>query len=155
MNFIPLSDEELAKQRGQLLPGSADFEILYAEESVSKQGNPMIKLQLKVWDSEGKQGLIFDYITNNAQWKIRQLLESVERIDLYGTGELAASQLEGRTGKATIYLQKDKSGKYEDSMKIKDYLSESSADPKAVELAESLGATLLPSQKPGDDDIPF
>ena len=121
MRFQPLSKEELDKQKGLLNPGDADFEIMSAEETKSKAGNPMLKLQLRVWDSNSKEGVVFDYLTPNAQWKIRNFLESIDKLRLYGQGEVNPVDLEYSSGKCVLYIHKDKSGQYGDTIKVKDY----------------------------------
>lgn len=143
MKFDPLSDEELKKQRGVLTPGPANFEILEAADTVSKSsGNPMIKLQLRVWDKDGREGIIFDYLTSNAQWKIKNLLESIGCIDLYGSGEIDPGALVGSGGNAIIFIEKDRTGQYGDSVKIRDYVIK----PQNKETTTALAS---------DDDIPF
>ena len=136
MRFQPLSKEELDKQKGLLNPGDADFEIMSAEETKSKAGNPMLKLQLRVWDSNSKEGVVFDYLTPNAQWKIRNFLESIDKLRLYGQGEVNPMDLEYSSGKCVLYIHKDKSGQYGDTIKVKDYFF---PKDREVSLSDKLG----------------
>ena len=136
MRFQPLSKEELDKQKGLLNPGDADFEIMSAEETKSKAGNPMLKLQFRVWDSNSKEGVVFDYLTPNAQWKIRNFLESIDKLRLYGQGEVNPMDLEYSSGKCVLYIHKDKSGQYGDTIKVKDYFF---SKDREVSLSDKLG----------------
>lgn len=146
MNFTPLSEAELNAQRGILTPGHADFEVIEAIDTVSKSsGNPMIKLTLKAWDAEGRQGVVFDYLVSNAQWKIKNFFESIGRPETYDSGNIDATLLVGATGKAEIEIQKDTTGKYGDQPKIKDYVNKTGSMKASVkDAAEIFG-----------EDIPF
>lgn len=139
MKYDPISDEEMENQKGTLTPGLADFEIIKAVDDISKNGNPMMKLQVNVVDSKGREGTIFDYITSNAQWRIKGLLDSLGNPDLYTSGNIIPSDLVGGKGQAILFLQKDKTGQYGDSIKIRDYLPREEVKQPA----------------PQSDDIPF
>lgn len=146
MRFQVLNNDLLNQQRCELKPGRADFQIVAATECLSKNGNNMLKLQVRVWDCEGEEGTIFDYITSNAQWKIKQLLEAVGQGEQYETGEINSHSLENKSGKCVLLINKDP--KYGNQPKIKFYISahvESELPPfdKKEEVEESKG------------DIPF
>lgn len=146
MNFIPLSNEELEKQRQKLSPGDANFEITDALEKTSSKGNPMVELHMKVWDSEGTEGNIRDYITDGMQWKIKNLLESIDRVDWYSAGKLPAQSLIGLAGRCHLYLQKN--GEHAGKISVKDYLP---STPGMNIAKKVLGGSIEPKK----DDIPF
>lgn len=148
MRFDPKTEKEIAE--GGLLPlGNYDFEVTYAEEKQSKTGNDMIELKVRIYDNEGQGRTIFDYLvsTDGSAYKIRHFAYSIGMGDDYERGELRADKLIGATGKAKVFIKKDKSGQYPDKNAIADYL------PPAVKN----GATLTPAEGRAalDDDIPF
>lgn len=122
MKFTPLTEAELLRQTMQIQEGPVDFCIQEANEKISSAGNNMIEMKLKVYDSEGIQALIFDYITPHSQWRIKQLLESVGYADVYEKGEVPANFLVGLNGKAFAVIQKDKKGVHPPKPVIKYYM---------------------------------
>jgi len=120
MRFTPKSEKELQAERGILKAGNADFEVLKAAEKISNAGNPMIELNIKVWDEDGKSGQIFDYLVSTAQWKIRNFAEAIGNLELYESGDFPAEALLGKSGRCVLKLEK--SEQYGDQIKIKDYL---------------------------------
>lgn len=144
MRFDPLSEEDLQKQRGVLTPGLADFEVIESVDTLSKEKKtPMIKLTLKVWDCNGTEGFIFDYLVSTVQWKIKRFFDSIGNPDSYLSGNMEASSLIGNAGKAVLEIQKDRSGKYGDQIKIKDYFRVGDATLKDAK------------EVMGGEDIPF
>jgi len=139
MRFNP---EEAENQL--LAEGDADFEVLKAEDATSKSGNEMIQLLLKVWDNQGQQGNVFDYLLPKLAWKIKQFcLATGIPLEKFKSGELSASDCLGKTGKAFIKTQKDKTGQYADKTVIAGY----------AELEEAKNNKTGAEFK--DDDIPF
>lgn len=146
MKYNPISEEEINAQRGMLKEGPANFEVIKANDKISKAGNEMIELLLKVWDSDGKEGGIFDYLVSNAQWKIKHFYESIGDSALYTGGEIKSSNLIGSSGKAIIAIQKDLTGKHPDRPKIKDYL-------KSNGISNEEANKIFNNEN--EDDIPF
>ena len=121
MKFKPLSEKELQEQSGTLAAGRGEFEILDCEETKSKStGNDMLKITLKAWDKDGREGRIFDYIVATAQWKLKALLDSVGMSESYDNGNVNAIELVGRCGRIDIGIQKDP--EHGDKPKVKNYL---------------------------------
>ena len=150
MKFTPIPKEELAKQQGILIAGEADFTIDKAEETVAKKsGNPMLKLELKVWDKNGTEGKVWDYIVDSARWKILQLCDSIGRLELYDAGEVTPYALEGQSGKCIITVEKNEHG---ERAKIKSYF------PKVASKEEVKKEIKKKDDVPNydeDGDIPF
>ncbi len=144
MRFKALTNEQLNEKRGMLAEGDGDFEVGAAEETTSKRGNHMLKLSLRVWDKNGKEGFIFDYITDDFEWKIKHLLESIGEGHKYQTEEVVPSDLIGKRGKCKIAIQKDKG--FGEQPKIKDYV------PKSEDKVELETKKELPNF---EDDTPF
>ena len=132
-----------------LAEGEGNFEVLEAEELLSKKNNEMIKLSLQVWDSDGNKSNLFDYLIalDSMNWKTKHFCESVGKADWYSASnpDINAVKLVGLTGKCVIKTEKAKvvNGKeYDARSKIDDYIKagESLTSPVSDEL---------------DDDLPF
>lgn len=149
MQYTPRTREEADESR-LLEKGEGQFEIVKAEESVSKGGCPMIAVTLKVWDMKGKQGLINDWILLNEQWdwKLRHLADAIGVTDKYEDGLLKVEDLPGKSGVLNIAVKIDKSGKYGPQNSVKEYLVVKNLTPQNT--VEKPADTNFP-----DDDIPF
>lgn len=142
-NYVPR--EELEKQKHLLTPGKADFEVLKATEKTSKSGNDMIELHIKLWDCEGKQTNVFDYLLSDTKfaWKIQSFCDAIGRPEWYAPDfELTPDNLKGQSGKCKIDIEKNQ--EYGDKVKIKNYLMPANPSSAKMESPEFV-----------DDDIPF
>jgi len=86
-------------------PGDYTVEVLNAEESVSKQGNELIELKLKV---EPSGAILYDNLvfTANAFWKIDAFRASTgETVTPDEDVEIIADDLIGRTGRARLVVE--------------------------------------------------
>lgn len=142
MRFEPISEENLRKEYPVLEQGMGDFEVLSAIEKKSKAGNDMIELKIKAWDCNGTEGLIFDYLVSNVQWKLLQFLKGVGLQDLYETGQIDPKSFVGLCGKIKIISKKDNEGK--DRNAIGEYV-EKTSKPKSSDP--------IPDFDP-DEDVP-
>jgi len=126
--FTPMTEEEI-KSLNIMDSGIYDFEVIKAEQSISKSGNPMIKLMLKVWDTNGREHIIYDYLvsTSNMMYKIKHFCESVGLEDKYKLGTFDENDCVGKCGKVDIIIQKGQSspngGNYPDKNTARDYIS--------------------------------
>lgn len=123
-SFDAKKEEDLIEM---LQPGEGAFEVAKASAKTSKNNNPMIELILKVWDGQGMQGQIYDYMTLNPESKfslrkIRHFCYCVGLQELYENGKLDPSDCAGKSGKIIIGIQKDKTGKYPDKSCVVDYV---------------------------------
>lgn len=131
-----------------LAEGDADFQVIKATDEVSKSGNEMIALLLKVWDSEGREGTIFDYLLPKLAWKIKHFCEATGiSMDKFKSNQLCAADCADKTGKAKIKTQVDKTGQYQPKSVIADYFIKLNAGKEAT--AQN------GNPPPFDDDIPF
>jgi hypothetical protein len=150
LNFEPKEENDLIDL---LEVGDGDFEVIEAVEKHSKSnGNPMIELKLKVWDSKGQEGIIFDYLmltgSNFSLRKIRHFCYSCGLEALYDQGSLSASDCDGKAGKLKIDFQKGTNG-YQDKNTVKDYIVASEETKKLDPRSTSA------QDEKFDDDIPF
>lgn len=143
-------------------PGYYDFQILSAEESTSKAGNPMWVLSLDIADARWP---IKDWVVLSQEWKIKQLAESVGLLPRYEANALSATDLFGAKGKADFHLESDPDGKYKPRLKVKTYMPKDSQEPyskeenyKSASEPPSYGVPVNEGYTPPpltDDDIPF
>ena len=150
MQFKPKRESELMN----LLPkGEYDFEIMEAADKISKSGNEMIELRVAIWKDEDVVSRIFDHLMEKVAYKLRHCAEACGIIDLYETGNLKASDFEGRTGKCKLDVQKDTTGQYLDKNVVKDYLPR----PNGAQEAGTDRLGMLPSERAAEnnDSLPF
>jgi len=122
MKFNPKTEQEL-KAMNLIEPGIYDYQVIDAKDTISKNsGNEMIELKLKIWDIEGRERLVFDYLLESFAHKLRHFAESNSMLDKYEAGQFHASDCLGKSGKAEIIIQKDKTGLYSDKNSVKDYV---------------------------------
>ena len=145
MRYDPTPEDQL-NQRTLLAEGEGTFEVLKAEDKISKAGNEMIELLLKVWDKDGKQSTIFDYLVSNQQWKILHFFKSTGSVKDYLEGDLDPQNLIGTGGKLKIAVKKDP--QYGDQNKVADYLEGGATAKQSTE-------EVHPSTSNDDDSIPF
>lgn len=147
MKFTPKSEAQLIEEN--LIPeGTYDYEVIQAEERQSKAGNDMIQLTLKIFDQNGKERRVYDYLLEAMQFKLIHFCESAGLTDIYETGQLTSAHCEGRSGKAIVKIEPARNGGQAKNG-IQDYVVDEDATP-------SLPVPhLAPKVDFADDDIPF
>lgn len=144
MRVTPRSEQEL--QESLVIPkGIYKFEVASAEEAVSKSGNEMIKLQLRVWDKEGKIHIIYDYLLDSLAFKLRHFAEYTGLIDKYNMGGINAEDCLYKSGSVELMIQEAKDN-YPMKNAVKDYVK-----------MEKSAKVVAPKEEPFDDldDLPF
>lgn len=105
MKFTPLSDQEIS-QGNLIKPGEYDFQVIEAEERISKKGNAYINLKLMIWDEEGKERTFF---ANLAWIKIlKNFCDATELADKYQHGEVLPEDCLNRTGRCYVGIEEGK-----------------------------------------------
>lgn len=138
MRFQAKTEKEIQEEK--LIPeGDYDFTVVRAEEAVSKKGNPMLKITLGVYMSNGTQRLVNDYLMEAVAYKLRHFCDSVGVLKDYEAGCVNAPDLEGRSGKVRLIIKEQKD--FPDKNEVKDYL---------------IDATPTEAKQPAssDDDMP-
>ena len=109
MKFQPKSQEELAV--ANLFPaGKYPFEVIKAEDKISKSGNEMLALQLKLYGEGEKTTLVFEYLLASNEHRLNQFCLAAGLQGKYESGELEALDCEGRGGWVCIKIQPAKDG---------------------------------------------
>lgn len=107
MRIAPFEIEEFPL----LQEGEANFQIISAEDVIShgaaKQGllePDQIRVKMKVWDINGKQGVCFDYIPYNPdyRWKLGKFLSAIGMERLSKTGDIDTDVFSERAGKCVV-----------------------------------------------------
>lgn len=137
MQFAPKSEEEV--KRKLLEPGEADVEVLTASEEVSDKGNAMIKLKVKLYDSKGEQGTIYDYLMEKMAYKLRHAAYAFGLGHKYESGELEAEDFLGKSGRCKIRIKQDQG--YDPKNEIADYVvADSTKKTENYQASKSNGA---------------
>lgn len=121
MKFTPKSKEE-ALTVGLLQKGNYPFVVVKAEERISKSNNPMIKVLLKVWDDSGREYLVYDYLMESIEHKLRHFCYSIGHGEMSEKGEFDCDLVKNKQGVCKIYTQEDKSGQYQPKNAVADYI---------------------------------
>jgi len=160
MNFIPKSEAEIKKeeeQRAVWPRGTYDFEVVEYTDEVSKNGNDMIKLRLKVYHPDGGTRTIFDYLMPAIAAKLRHACDCMGLTGQYESGTLEAADFDGGSGKLILYVKKGVGG-YADQNAVADYVKSdgpAKAPRSAVTKAAVGGGGRGKTQSDIDDEIPF
>lgn len=152
MKFQPKTREELDSEL-LIEPGTYKFQVMKANDAYSKAGNEMIKLELKIWDNNGHERIVFDYLLEAMGHKLRHFCESCEVLDKYESGELRAFDLPGRTGQLVLLKESERpnpqGGYFPAKNSVKDYVGHSVNGKPAATQAGAVGESF------DDDKIPF
>jgi hypothetical protein len=159
-----MTEDELI--RASLLePGVYPFEVMTAEDKVSKTGNEMIELKLNVF-SDNQEAHVFDYLLEKMAFKLRHFAEATGLISDYEVGSLDALACMGKVAYVKIGIDKG-NGSFPPKNVVLDYVKAevAGAPPTKNSLLEALKpdapkptSRLAPAaagDKPFDDDIPF
>ncbi len=144
--FTPKTDEEI-NDVILLAKGDGNFEVIRAEFKTSKSGNPMISLFLKVWDCNGKEGFVNDYLINTPrfEFKIKHFCIAASLENEYNNGTFNETMCTGRTGRLRLGIDKDKGGQYSDKNNVIDYLKSNGTITPKPDVIDTFF----------NDDIPF
>ena len=103
-------EEEAEARRANYKPwpnGKYEFEIVSAVEGVSKAGNPMIALDMTVFDGVGATKGVKDWIVNTQHDKLLSLFDAVGLGQKYESGSVETHELEGCSGKLALKVVVD------------------------------------------------
>jgi hypothetical protein len=156
-NYIPLTEEEAQKERQTLIEdGTYSFKVNNAISKMSrpkpgKESNPMIELNITIWDNKGHERYVYDYLvgTRNMAWKLKHFCDAVGLSKAYEDGKFDPWMAEGKCGTAIIGNQKggprEGGGNYADKNIVKDYVMKGKEENKIHQTSNEIQ----------EDDIPF
>jgi hypothetical protein len=146
MRFAPKTDAELAD--AAFAPGTYDFEVAEAEDTVSKAGNEMISVKLRIFNKAGGHIHVFDWLLEAMAFKLKHATEAMGLADAYRRGELEAHQMIGRAGRV-ICVAGDNG-----YLKVKDYeVAKGGGVPARA--GTGTRASTAATKDDLDDSIPF
>lgn len=152
--IAPPTEEELDKM-DLMESGIYDFEVLKSTSKISKSGNPMSEINVKVYNKDGSSKCFFDYLVfssaNMCVRKVKHFCETVGWSDRYESNNIP-EEMEGLTGKLSLGVQEQKpnpnGGFYAAKNVVLDYIKKDSltfnSAPKAAKEEDFL-----------NDDLPF
>jgi len=150
MKFAPKSAEELALD-GLFPAGKYPFEVIKSEDKVSKSGNEMLALSLKVYGERDRVTTVFEYLMASNQHRLNQFCTFTGLQAKYEAGELEAADCEGRQGWVCIKVQPAKDGY--DPKNVVNYYCPKPEGTVAGAPAARLAAA--PKDLDSDQEIPF
>lgn len=110
MKFTPKTEEQIIKE--QMPPeGWWECEVVKAEDTSSKAGNPMMKLHLRIF-TDGGERTMFDYLLESFAMKLIHFCRAAGLEDRYASGELEAKDCVGCTVECEITHKVQKTGEY-------------------------------------------
>ena len=132
MNFKPQTPEEIAT--AGLIPAKTivPFEVVSAEDAVSKKGNDMIVAELRLFTEDGKTRSITTYLMEAMPAQLFHFCTYCGLATQYGAGTLKASDCVGKTGYAEIGIKIDKTGQYAPQNQVKDFVRPKALAPGAM-----------------------
>ena len=131
MQVSPKTDRELAT--ANLFPaGEYDFEVVDAKDTVSKAGNDMIVLNLRVYDGMGSSRFVYDYLLDQMAYKVKHAAEACGLLKDYESGKLDAASFVGKTGRVKLTIQASKDPQYDDKNVVKDYVVKLEEKPQGT-----------------------
>jgi hypothetical protein len=150
VKFQPLTENEL--QTASLAPeGIYQYQIIKAEDGISKSGNEKIDLKLKIWNDQGVQTSVF---SNLSIIKLLKHFCDVNYMeDNYNSGEITASLCQGKSGgRVVIGIASEKPNPYGGVYPAKNIVTDYIKEPKGS-LSSPLG--IQNNNEFVNDDVPF
>ncbi len=133
MKFQPKSEDDL-KRESLLAPGTYDFEIIEAKDAVSKKGNDMIALKMRVFSSDQGERTVRDWLMPSMGFKLKHFADTTGLTAAYDAGTLDAENCQGRSGKVILAIED--SEQYGPQNKVKDYeKTKAAAEPAMTPVA--------------------
>lgn len=152
MRTEPKTDKEILE--ANLMPdGVYPFEVVAANDAVSKSGNEMIVLKLRIVDQQNVAHVLTDYLLASMAFKLKHFAYYHGMSEKYEADNLLAQDCFGVTGFVEITSDKEPKPKgdgtfYPLKSFVKDYVDNGGIKPKIVNQADPLPATF-------NDDVPW
>lgn len=120
ISFAPKSEKEI--QESALAPaGEYDFDIINAENTISSNDNPMIKVEIGLYIGSEVKNHVFDYLLPAMEAKLRHFCDTTGLLARYENGGLEAADCIGRSGRVKISIE-PATEKYAAKNVVKDYI---------------------------------
>lgn len=116
------ADAQRAAKRTLICVGWHDGRIIEAAEKRSKSGNDMIEIAVGVFDADGNERTIRDWLTNSklGAARLRHCCDAVGALTRYEAGEITEADFAGNACQVRIGIEKGR-GRYPDQNVVLDY----------------------------------
>jgi Protein of unknown function (DUF669) len=152
--FTPKDEKQLAEEN--ILPeGVYDFEVIGAEAKISKSGNPMMVVDLCIFDDNGKKRFIKDYLLESFLPKLLAFCKETGLRGAYDAGTLSPDDLEGKSGKVELKIEQQ--GDFPAKNVVKWYgvkAAKGAAKAKTTPAPSSFKPS-APAPDLADEDLPY
>lgn len=145
MKFTAKTEAEVS---GLLVDGRYAFEVVEAEDRVSKSGNEMIALKLRIYNSNNVARFVFDYLLEALDYKLRHFADTAGLLHVYEGNSLYARDCVGKKGFCLVATD-DSNPSYPPKNIIKDYCKSEQS------LTSQPGVGSAPLDDFHNDEIPF
>lgn len=152
MKFTPKNENELL-EAFLYKAGEYDFEVLSAEDTISKKsGKEQLKVTIGIIEEGEITGRITDYLSEAMQFKVLHFCDAVGLTEEYNRGELTAFQCVNKVGRCKVGVRKDPTGQYKPQNTIADYIkTEKIAQP----VAPKTGTPTVDEVEAAQDKMPW
>jgi hypothetical protein len=155
-DFLPMTEEDFAAS-SIIEEGTYDFEVAKSTRKVSKGGNPMAEINIRVFDKEGNNHFVYDYLVfSKVPLNIKKVKHFCDTTGLqkeYKAGSLP-EELEFLSGKVNIGIKDEQpregGGVYPRKNYVLDYVGVSSKSNDITKVEET-----SENSEVFDDSIPF
>lgn len=152
MRFTPKTETQIIDER-LLPPGVYDFEVIHSEDKVSKKGNDMIHVGLRVYRTDGNgYVLVDDYLMESLLYKLLHFCAAGGLTAKYEAGELTSDDCMGVCGR--VKIKREQQDGFEPKNAVQDYVKPKEGETEARTPAPR---TTAPAHvvEDLDTDIPF
>lgn len=144
--YDPMTEEEI--QTFNLLEeGYYPFETVKSDAKISSSGNKMIELVHRIFDKNGREHLVYDYLVAipSMAFKIKHYCDSTGMEQEYKDKKFNSDLCQNKKGFCYVTI-KEGDGKYQSKNNVKDYVT---ADKVITESPKENKENFL------NEDIPF
>ena len=149
MQVTPKTEDQV--QPCVLPAGEYDAFTRTAKDKVSKSDNEMIELMLSVWDGQGNETMVFDYLLDAMPLKLRHFCIAAGIEEAYQAGELTAELCQEHNVRVKLKIDEGSSA-WPRSNKVVDYLAPAATAKPAQTLKPSQAESAQPSEQVADVD---
>lgn len=144
-SYEPMSQDDIDAGFQKLKEGIAKFKFVDAEETMSKKGNPMLVLNIRVTDPDNKSAVYKEYVVPANSWKIANFLSALGKREDYDRPPFEWRNYQGQTGFCKIkYVEHE----YQSNKSLRLELSFLNPEEEKNEMPDAMNAEF-------NDDITF
>lgn len=131
MKFKSQTEKEI-QEANLMTKGVYPFEVIDAQDKISKKGNDMIEATLRIFTPDGKTRLLTAYLMEAMPAQLFHFCTYCGLAAEYGNGTLEASQCVGKNGYVDIGIKEDKTGQYPPQNNVRDFVRPPALKPETA-----------------------